>query len=543
MRNKIYKVSLSLLLIFFIACSESYLKEEPPHILSAEILFTSIDGLEAGLNGAYGLVRSEHAGGMSMYSAMFQSGTDNLSANWNQGFNLLIGTKWETTNHPSNSFFIAPFNWLYSLINTTNTIINRGESDIPESEKRNKILAEARAIRAYAYRHLTFSWGDVPLALVESEGSTIKTDWERTPVEEVRKKMISDWLYAELHLETEPSAPGRLTKGAVQNYLAEMYLTIGKPDSALYWASQVVNNPSYKLIENRYGLKKNEEGTAFSDMFQIGNRNREEGNTEALWVWQNEYYIPGGFGGHTRAHHLGRYMDINIDGVAPLQITHERGGRGKSYTAPTKFAIDLYESRDDRGSNHILRKFCILKDANENAPYPADKLPPGYQYGDTIWFNWDDELSLESWRRPDFPYSRKVEGTDPDNVTMSANNEDYIAIRSADSYLLKAEAEYKLGRLNDAVETINIIRRRSNASEITAADIDIDFILDERSRELFLEEHRRHTLLRTGKWYERTKAHNPFGGEKITLRDTLFPIPQHVIDANLTNPMPQNPGF
>jgi len=50
-------------------------------------------------------------------------------------------------------------------------------------------------------------------------------------------------------------------------------------------------------------------------------------------------------------------------------------------------------------------------------------------------------------------------------------------------------------------------------------------------------------LLRTGKWFSRTKAFNHFGGENITLRDTLFPIPQSVIDANLTKPMPQNPGW
>jgi starch-binding outer membrane protein, SusD/RagB family len=73
--------------------------------------------------------------------------------------------------------------------------------------------------------------------------------------------------------------------------------------------------------------------------------------------------------------------------------------------------------------------------------------------------------------------------------------------------------------------------------------VDIDFILDERSRELFLEEHRRWTLLRTGKWLERVRAYNNNGGAHITERDLLFPIPQSVIDANLTKEMPQNPGW
>jgi hypothetical protein len=71
----------------------------------------------------------------------------------------------------------------------------------------------------------------------------------------------------------------------------------------------------------------------------------------------------------------------------------------------------------------------------------------------------------------------------------------------------------------------------------------LDFILDERSRELFLEEDRRITLLRTSKWLERTRLHNNNGGANIAERDTLYPIPQPVIDANLTKKMPQNPGY
>ena len=73
--------------------------------------------------------------------------------------------------------------------------------------------------------------------------------------------------------------------------------------------------------------------------------------------------------------------------------------------------------------------------------------------------------------------------------------------------------------------------------------MDIDFILDERSRELVTEEHRRYTLLRTNKWLERTALYNARGGEFIADKDRLFPIPQVVIDANLTQDMPNNPGY
>jgi hypothetical protein len=226
-----------------------------------------------------------------------------------------------------------------------------------------------------------------------------------------------------------------------------------------------------------------------------------------------------------------------------LVDTYERGGRGRSRQALTKWAIDYYEPQDARGSNYALRKFFILKDATANAPYPADKLPPGYNYGDTIWMNWNEDISVTKSQIPDWPYIRKIEGTDPNNVGGGSQYNDVIYLRLAETYLLMAEAQLLLNRPGDAANTINIVRRRSNASDVTAADINIDFILDERSRELVLEEHRRWTLLRTGKWLERVKKYNKNGGHLISDRDVLFPIPQIVIDANLTNEMPQNQGW
>ena len=545
-------LTIILFVIILIGCEVNSLDEKPPHLITSETLYSSLAGFETGLNGAYSLIRAEHNGSIDFTSSMFTCGTDNLCANWRQGFGV-IGSFWGDLNNPSNAYFQNVFAWLYSIVNSTNTIINQAEKreDInwtgsggSADENKKRVIAEARAIRAWAYRHLTYNWGDVPLNLEESLGSTIKTDWDRTPVAQVRKQIISDLSFAEKYIPVEPVLPGRLTKGAIQHYLAEMYLVMKKPDSTLYWADKVINTPEYKLITSRYGVRKSEPGVVFMDMFYKGNKNREEGNTEALWVWQFEFEtIGGGTDPCTRAHHQGRFMDIKIGGVVPLQITYERGGRGKAYTAPTKYAIDVYGPEDDRGSNYAMRKFFILKDAAGNAPYPSDKLPPNYHFGDTIWLNWSNDLTSATWQRTNWPYSRKVEGTNPENVTQSPNFDDYIALRLAETYLFKAEAQFKMGRPDDAAATINIIRSRSNAIVVTGADINLDFILDERSRELFLEEQRRYTLLRTGKWYERTKAYNHFGGENIVLRDTLFPIPQSVIDANITKAMPQNPGF
>ncbi|MFV0269876.1 MAG: RagB/SusD family nutrient uptake outer membrane protein [Draconibacterium sp.] len=555
MKKLINSIFIIAILLIVDACTNEWLEENPPNLITAETLFVNLDGFEAGLNGLRARVRQEREGitgdnGLRQDIAVL--GTDNVVPNARAYFGRVALT-WEqntSTQSDLEKFFL----WNYAVINTANTLINRAESpDVDwtgggatEEENKNRIVAEARAIRAWSYRHLTYCWGDVPLNLEESKGSTIKTDWERTPVADVRDQMKSDWLFAEEYLEVEPAIEGAISKGAVQHYLSELYLAINKPDSALFWANKVIDTPQYKLITQRYGVKASEPGVAFMDMFYDKNSKRVEGNTEALWVWQWEYNVTGGGLSNMRRWHSQTYFhnQISINGVKPLQFTIDRGGRGVGRVAPNKFAIELYESNDDRGSNYAIRKFYILKNATQNAPAEADLLPPGYAYGDTVKLNWEKDLSGTSTAsRKDWPYIRKWDYAIAENLTIGGNYNDQVYLRLAETYLLKAEAQYKLNDLSGAAETINIIRRRAHASEITAADVDIDFILDERSRELLTEEHRRYTLLRTGKWLERVRAYNNRGGQTVSDKDTLFAIPQVVIDANLTSEMPQNPGF
>jgi len=552
-----YTIRVVLVIILLAGCSKDVLEENPPNILSGPTILKNYNGFEAALNGLYFLARYSRWQSEKLENAL--NGVDNMTSNARRSD---IFWMWTTSNNPSDDDLLETFQWLYEIVNASNTIIYyadqdidwRGGADTPENNKL-RVVAEARAIRGWAYRRLAYSWGDVPLVLSMPQG--IKTDWERTPVAEVRKAIISDYKFAQQYVPTEASLQGRITKGAVQTLLAEMYLTVGKPDSALYWCNQVINNPAYALTTSRYGVFQNDPtGSAFGDMFKEGNQNREQGNKEALWVFQFELYNSIDEQGHQLSRStVGTYNSWKVKGtdgkeVAPFQYTYERGGRGKSYFAPTKWWFDSYEKTDDRAQNYILRTSFRLQTKEENnrgyegeGELPADKLPAGYNYGDTIWLKWDKEITATRFKVNDWPYSRKGEGTSTIDVQADFAWTDQIYIRLADTYLLKAEAQMKLGQPDAAATTINVIRARSNASLITGAEVDIDFILDERSRELFIEEERRMTLLRTRKWYERTKAHNFFGGEKITLRDTIFPIPQDVIDANLTKPFPQNLGY
>ena len=561
MKNRIIYLSLLLLTALFIntGCdliSSDSLNENPPHIVTTDDIYKDLAGFEAGLNGLYAIVRQEmELGGFNRLPAeiAYGNGTDVLSANSalrDDSFSRIAENYGDVVN-PRDPWLTRYFEWLYRIINSSNSIINQAndrEINWNGDDNRNRIIGEARAIRAWAYRHLTNNFGDVPLNLDEASGETIRTDWTRTPVNEVRKQIIDDLLFAEANIPVEQSMQGRLTRGAVQHYLSEMYLVLGNYQSALQWADRAINTPEYQLITERYGVRLDQEGIPFMDMHIQGNRNRNAGNTEALWVFQFAYDQVGGGSHGYRNVHMSRYASIVEGGVNPIRVTPIRGGTGSTRASLTNFMINLYEPNDDRGSNLAIRKYFILKDAEQNAPFSADRLPDGYAYGDTLWMDWGHEVGVNeispskriNVRRP---FSRKVEGVNPNDLMAwdSANN--VIRLRLADTFMLKAEAQYRLGDLNGAAETINIIRQRSNASPISANQVDIDFILDERARELVWEEDRRYHLIRMGKLVERTRKYNFNGGQFISERDTIFPIPQNVIDANLTGEMPQNPGY
>ena len=557
------KICLAALLLALLSCSEDLLDEQTPQIITTQSLYTSFDGFQAGVNGLYAQARQERTGrtvfdneANRLRAEQFMSGVDNCVTNVQGGEWGNLHEDWANDHNPFHQGTEANFTWLYATINAANTIVGqaseRQDIDWGGGEQgdrnRNYILAEARAIRAWAYRHLTYGWGDVPLTLEESTGTSIRTDWQRSPVAEVRAQMLEDWLFAEQHIPVEPMQDGRMTKGAVQTYLAELYLTLGDAESALTWADRCVNTPEYALITERYGVSSDAPGVVYMDMFQEGNAKRSEGNTEALWVLEHEFGVTGGGRSIMRRWTVNRYDQIRVGDVNPFVFTVERGGRGIARMQPSLYWFDHFEDGDDRFSEFAVRKYHVLQDGSDPGAFGrADRLPEGFNYGDTIFLDNLIEINQETKRTPASyrrPYSRKYESLLLQNgPTEVYQFNDQVYLRLADTYLLKAEAEHLLGQNEAAAETLNLIRRRANASEIDAGDVDMEFILDERSRELYLEEHRRWTLLRTGTWLERVRRYNNNGGATASERDRLSPIPQSVIDANLTAELDQNPGF
>ena len=538
------KYSLGLLFGLTLAlgsCQKDFLDEKPLDIITPDNLYIDKGGFESGLYGLYNLIRQERAGtdggnnGLTFVPAFV--GVDN-------SFGMFIGggsyeqvfNEFGILLNSSNGTVNQTWEYLYRVVNATNTIIGRAENPriVWTAAEKDQIVGEAKLMRAWAYRHLTFLWGDVPLNLVESSGATIRTDFDRTPVAEVRQQMEADLLAAEAGMAEVAPSVARMPRAMATHYLAELYLTTGENQKAKDKALSLIQNPLYKLITERYGVENGKPGTPFTDMFIDGNSNRSEGNTEAIWVLQNEYQSLGGDNNILRRWWVNRYETISVSGKRPIAVSIENGGRGIGRFGITRFALDLYGPKDDRGSYHALRQFWIMNNPKS--------LPAGAKLGDTVRTT---RTGLETLSNPNWPNTRKWDYAPsvPEDVQQATGYNDQIYLRLGETYLLLAEAQFKLGDLAGAAATLDTLRSRAHATPITAADVTLDFILDERSRELITEEHRRYTLLRTGKWLERTSKYNAITKDKITERDKLLPIPQSVIDANLTKKMEQNPGY
>ena len=141
----------------------------------------------------------------------------------------------------------------------------------------------------------------------------------------------------------------------------------------------------------------------------------------------------------------------------------------------------------------------------------------------------------------------KFEGVEDGENRTRLFRDDYL-IRLPETILLRAEIKWRLGDNAGAASDINMLRSRAQCGYlVTANDVSLELILDERARELVYEESRWNTLLRMGGTIavERIKEYSYWDYPRTTLTENynLWPIPQTVIDTNKDVDIEQNPGW
>jgi hypothetical protein len=547
------------------SCNEDILDEKPLDFLSPDNAYLTEQGALQGITAIHDRVRAA-------YYSFGEFGVMNWATHGSDlGYNGEIpaaGTLYLNSYNDMTPVWrnvVDTWNAGFEIIQWATVLMNKVEQADPAAFQdgeagKNKYIAEAKFFRGFAYRYLVSTYGDIPL--ITEPINSVKADFIRNPVSEIHALMEEDFKFAAEHLPKpgEEDAPGRITQGPAWHYLAETYLEQGRPELALQASNKVVDGYDYDLMTNRFGTKLGKDvfgsGDVFHDLFGYGNHNLPE-NKEAMWVIQVEPFIVGG-GQIQSAYIFGpRYFDL---GLAP---DGKKAILGELYNGMyTGYSDTLGRpTANVRGTNLVY--YYIWEDNWDNDIRNAEhNLKRNFYFDnpESAYHQQKIDFSLYDPPRPDplsdtskilFPIHIKM--TDPLNYFLQPNrsgggitHKDWYGLRFAETLLLRAEAHLALGNKELAAADINRVRERSNAKPVSAADVDIDYILDERARELYGEEWRLIILRRTGKLLERVRKYNDnplCPGAFIQEHHFRWPIPQTQIDLNVDADFPQNPGY
>lgn len=585
MKRTIYLFLTSLVLLA--SCNDKL--DEVNHSNLTPDFFGTVQGAKSGLNAAYAGFRQIY-GPEEGLQAMTNAGADEMrTANSNRTSNMVDYT---SNYNPSNEFCRNLWNTAYRQINTCNGVIDYSENltGISESDK-NEMLGEAKFLRAQYYFLLVQSFGDVTLN--EHYISSPETYATRADMLDVYNLIISDLQDAKQHLPASPQTSGvehgKATAAAARHLLAKVYLTLGwvhNKNGELQTTGNYHKKYYNPQLAQEYFKKAYDEATSlindapsigvsllpnFADIFKAGNEN----NQEVLWNVQYESGYTS-YGGNHLLNHLYITLYTNI-----MQERNVKDGRPYAwYRANSHVYNHVFgdKENDSRYAGTFQEVWyatkttgdCIFNTKLNGENY--DLVGKLNEVGDTaIWmpgYNMS-KAEIESkinhrgegkniyWLITPEMYTNKLFPTmtkyqDPNRIGYNDNSmRPIIVYRLGETYLIAAEAAMLLNDKVSAAKYLNILRERAGFEghkekmDVKPEQVNLDFILDERTRELLCEFTRWFDLVRTGTLLERVKKYDDYEAYKnIKWYDCIRPIPQDQIDRVITGtPYPQNEGW
>jgi len=557
MKSKIFLILIGLVAFSNQSC-EKFLEEDLVSDVSASSYYTTVAGFEDAVRATYSFTKFLYGPERGFTLTVF--GTDTYTNGADGGRKAL--NRYDGGLNSDQSYFRDFWQRSYQGVNQANAVINRSKDLTIDPTLLNSRIAEVRFLRGLYYYVLVRQFGDCHLTLEETEGVEIEAN--RTAQSDIYSQaIVPDLEFAIANLPDEQDEYGRATKPAAEFLLAEALLTRSyksyaegsDASRAETLFSNVINNYGFALLDD------------FASLWDIDN----EENSEVVWNIQNsKAQVDQGIDGEGHRGHLYFLMEYDVRPGMTRDITN---GRPWKRFRPTPFALTLWD-RDVDGRYDKTFKHAWISNNGGNIPvWSAEEAAAGYgqagqakfTVGDTAIFipgpgdeiNWPQErqaatrfmvITSDEYTEKLFPSMNKwIDATRPDRQKTQGQR-DYVLMRLGNAHLLRAEARLKQGDTQGAADDINMIRRRGAwpgqeaAMEITAADVTLDFLLDERGRELIGEGHRWYDLTRTGKLVERVRLHNPQGAPNVQDFHIYRPIPQTQIDRTIGG-YQQNCGY
>lgn len=423
---------------------------------------------------------------------------DDMKNRWgDDGLDQLTTTSNWTQN---NKFFRYLFDRVYYTVpQTTNLIVALNNVNVSNKEL---YISELRFLRSLAYYYMIDCFGKGVLLTTENYGTT-------SPLPEASRTQMFNYVEQEL-LAIEDKLPltneyGRANRSACRMLLAKLYMNsevytgTARYSNALTYVNKVITEGGYSLAPNFLQNFSGDNNTSPEIIFPL--------IADALTSqsYGNTTYLVNG--------------SLNSD-TMPLSVFGANQGWGGHRATKAWYSLygDLNTSTDARAQ--------LFWTAGHT-----------YEMGD--YKTWTNGYPTTKFRNSNFSGS-----TTPTGFSST----DFPLFRLADAYLMYAECVLRGatgGSISQALTYVNDVRTRSGATAITQSDLILDFILDERGRELNFEGHRRTDLIRFGKftggsylWPWKGNAQN---GTSIPDTYKLFPLPLTALDANPN--LTQNPGY
>jgi hypothetical protein len=592
--NKISIIITTVALLSSVTSCKKLLQENPKSSIVPSFLSTQ-SGLEGGIAGVYNDLRSSY--GTEGFELTQYAGTDENLA----GVSAQSNGMFSTYNGINGGTFSGFWNTWYQDINTLNGILQFGPKAGLSAATLNLYLGQAKFLRAFCYYYLVTTYGPVPLhTTFNTQASSSDT---RAPIAAVYTQIIQDLTDASAELPATVTAPflGKTaTQATAQFMLAKTYLTRG-------WSTAAQSNDftqaatiATTLITNQstygIGLWQN-----YADAFAMAN----DYGKEVLLVSDHDNnttygeYQSGASGGNAQnvLPNLFRWnyvtltsaasdneetipVNLNTGGGVSMMFRDVANGRPYSRAEPTTYTFNqaFAERVMDTRYNKTFQTVWIANTTptggtNTVIGSPSVTTPrgtlicgkdtaiwmPGYEVTDAQRAKFKGVIITPSQYSPVIsPTTKKF-----DDLTRVGPNDPSTRprciIRFAEAYFVAAEAYLKLGDLTNAAKYLNVIRERAAydpgkspgqnttdaaAMDVTPAQVTLDFLLDEYSREFYNEPRRWNDLVRTQSLLRRVAMYNPQANQFIQPFDVLRPVPQDEINAVLSGPaMPQNPGY
>jgi hypothetical protein len=549
--KKLIYIAFAGIVLLSSACKK--LLDEDVRSQISNLYYNTPSGIDDGVRACYSYLRvwygSQSGGWMTVFGTdEYQNGSaDATYANYTSNLNA------------ANGITGGIWNGLYSGINTCNAVIDA----IPNvsgmtTTLKNTRTAEARFLRAHYYFILVQQFGPLDLRLVPTV--TASRVAVRAPIADVYTAIINDLNFAVANLPATTSEYGRVTIPAAKHMLAKVYLTRAGSTAAVTSdyanaatiAKDVIATGGYKLIDD----------------FSVLYAQPSAPNGETMLACQYSSNTITGNGGSAAANAAN--FDFCMSYESQPGMKRDLGnGRPFAHYRPTNYMLNLYDkSVDSRFSKTFMTTwFC-----NNPGTFTINSKSVALKLRDTSLVMLDHEITAAqrnairytvftpaTYTASVFPMNQKFQ----DSLRLSLNNsigvKDFPIYRLGETYLIAAEALMMSGKPDEAVTYINTLRTRAAikgatpaitaanvaAMQVSASVLNIDFILDERARELSGEYMRWTDLVRTGKLLERVKKYNAVAALLIQPYHVLRPIPQTEIDRadGTSTAFPQNPGY